>query len=98
MRSDRPLIISVLLLATGLGLTFGYCTGNVGMNASYPLAGASFKLAVATYGPAAVGGPALIFLGLLVLLWALLCAIFGQIGLFGGEATERETGPTRLLE
>lgn len=97
MRSDRPLIASVLLLAAGLGLTFGYCDGNVGLNAGYPLAGSSFKLCVATYGPAAIGGPVLTLMGLLLLVWALLCAILGQIGLLG-SATDREDEPTRLLD
>src|SRR5258708_24632052 len=72
MRSDRSLIVSVLLLAAGLGLTFGYCNGNFGLNASYPLSGASLKFSVATYGPAALGGPALTALGLVLLVWSWL--------------------------
>jgi len=96
MKSDRPLILSVLLLALGLGLTFGYCTGNVGLNASYPLSGASFRLSIETYGPAAFGGPVVTLLGLIVLAWALLCAVFAQFGFFGGR--EEDAGePTRLL-
>src|SRR6266581_8628141 len=70
MRSDRSLIVSVLLLAAGLGLTFAYCNGTVGLNAGYPLSGASLKLSITTYGPAALGGPALTALGLLLLLWS----------------------------
>jgi hypothetical protein len=95
MRPDRPLIASILLLAAGLGLTFVYCHGNVGMAASYPLSGALLKIDLATYGPAALGGPALTVVGLAALLWALICAIFSQIGLLFGRADD---GPTRLFD
>jgi hypothetical protein len=94
MRPDRPLIASILLLAAGLGLTFVYCHGNVGMAASYPLSGALLKIDLATYGPAALGGPALTVVGLAALLWALICAIFSQLGLLFGRADD---GPTRLF-
>ncbi|HEU5458230.1 MAG TPA: hypothetical protein VFU68_06400 [Terracidiphilus sp.] len=97
MRSDRPLILAVVLMATGLALTFGYCHGTAGINASYPFSGASFQLQLATYGPAAVGGPLLTLAGLLVMAWALLCAIMAQFGLTGGEE-DRSTGTARLLE
>jgi hypothetical protein len=97
MRPDRPLIVSVLLLAAGLGLIFGYCDGNIGLNASYPLSAASFKLSLSTFGPAAVGGPVLTLLGLLLLVWALFCAILDQIGLVG-TSKEHDQGPLRLME
>ncbi|MGA8088798.1 MAG: hypothetical protein WCA10_16070 [Terracidiphilus sp.] len=97
MRPDRPLILSVLLMAAGLGLTFFYCTGNVGLNAAYPLSGAALKINLATYGPAALGGPALTALGLVLLLWSWICAIFRQMGLFGTPADRGEEGPTRLF-
>ncbi|MGB6974879.1 MAG: hypothetical protein WBD67_09375 [Terracidiphilus sp.] len=91
------MILSVLMLAAGLGLIFGYSHGTAGMNAVYPLSGASLQFSVATYGPAAVGGPLLALAGLLVMAWALLCAIMAQFGLTGGEE-ERASGPVRLLE
>jgi hypothetical protein len=97
MKPDRPLILSVLLMAGGLGLTFGYCTGNVGLSALYPLSGAALKINLATYGPAALGGPALTALGLVLLLWATLCAIFRLMGLFGTPEDREEEGPTRLF-
>ncbi len=97
MRPDRPLIVSVLFLAAGLGLTFGYCDGTCALNAGYPLSAASFKLSVSTFGPAAIGGPALTLMGLLLLVWALFCAIVGQLGLVG-SSRERDDGPLRLLE
>lgn len=97
MRPDRPLIVSVLLLAAGLGLTFGYCDGTFGLNASYPLSAASLKLSVSTFGPAAIGGPILTLFGLLLLIWALVCAIFGQLGL-AGSSKDHDQAPLRLLE
>ncbi len=97
MRSDRPLIVSVLLLAAGLGLTFGYCNGTVGLNAGYPLSGASLKINVATFGPAALGGPALTALGAALLIWAMICAIFGQLGLFTAGTERDNDEPTRLF-
>ncbi|ERR1700756_806758 len=97
MRPDRPLIFSVLLMAGGLGFTFGYCTGNVGLSALYPLSGAALKINLATYGPAALGGPALTALGLVLLLWATLCAVFRLMGLFGTPEDREEEGPTRLF-
>jgi hypothetical protein len=97
MRPDRPLIVSILFLAAGLGLTFGYCDGTVGLNAGYPLSAASFKLCVSTFGPAAIGGPILTLLGLLLLVWALVCAIFSQFGL-GGSSREHDQDPLRLME
>ena len=97
MRPDRPLILSVLLMAAGLGLTIGYCTGNAGISASYPLSGASLRLSLTTFGPAALGGPALTALGLVLLLWACICAIFRQMGLFVTQEDRDEEGPTRLF-
>lgn len=86
MRPDRPLIVSVLCLAAGLGLIFGYCNGTAGMSAAYPLSGASLNVAITTNGPGALGGVALTALGLLLLIWAFLAAIVSQI---------RGAGPVR---
>jgi hypothetical protein len=87
MRSDRPLIVSILLLASGLGLIVGYCNGSAGFNAAYPVSGASLQLALTTTGPAALGGLILTVLGLLAMIWALICAFIGQIQMIG--KTER---------
>ncbi|MGA2852032.1 MAG: hypothetical protein ABSE46_23765 [Terracidiphilus sp.] len=77
MRSDGPLILAVLSVAAGLGVIFSYGVGTAGFNAAYPLAGANLQLSIATAGPAAVGGLALTALGLLILAWALICALVG---------------------
>ncbi|HZB89686.1 MAG TPA: hypothetical protein VE291_13590 [Terracidiphilus sp.] len=97
MRSDRPLIVAVLLLAGGLGLIFGYCHGGAGWSVAYPMDGASVKLNVDTYGPAAVGGPLLLLAGLLALFWSFLCAIVAQFAPLLGHEEQREE-LTRLLE
>jgi hypothetical protein len=87
MRADRPLIGAVLFLAVGLALIFGYCTGTTGMNIGFPVSGSSLQVAFSTYGPAVPGGLALIAIGLLFLIVAILAAVVGEIAGIG------ETGP-----
>ncbi len=100
MRSERPLIASIVFLASGLSLIFGYCTGTSSLNAAYPLAASALHLDITTTGPAAVGGIALIGIGLLLLIWALLGAIVGQISLLvgGSRDPDRVEPPERILE
>ena len=100
MRSERPLIASVVFLATGLSLIFGYCNGATSFNAAYPLGASALHVDVTTIGPAAVGGMALVACGLLLLVWALLGALVGQIGLLANNSREpdRITPPERILE
>ncbi len=81
MRSERPLIAAVLFLAAGLSLIFSYCNGASNFNAAFPMAASVFHLDITTAGPAALGGIALTALGVLLLIWALLAAIVGQISL-----------------
>jgi hypothetical protein len=80
MKSDRPLIASVLALAAGLGLILAYCSGATSLSAAYPLSSSTLHMDITTTGPAALGGIALCAAGLLLLVWALLAAIVGQIG------------------
>jgi len=85
MRAERPLIVSVVLLAAGLGLIFGYCHGSVGIGVASPMSASSFEIATKTTGPGALGGPALTALGVLALLWAALAAVVNQVReLFAG--------------
>lgn len=100
MRSERPLIASVLFLAMGLSLILGYCTGATSLNASYPLAASALHINITTIGPAAVGGLALVGLGVLLLIWALLGAIVGQISLLARNSgdPERILPSERILE
>jgi hypothetical protein len=88
MRSDRPLIVSILLLAAGLGLIIGYGNGSAGFNAAYPVSAANLQVAITTTGPAALGGLTLTVLGLLALIWALICAFIGPTQSI--RKTERE--------
>ena len=80
MKADRPLILAVLILASGLALICVYCTGNTSMSMAYPMSSSVLQVAVTTSGPAALGGVALTMLGLLLLVWAFLCAIIGETG------------------
>ncbi len=80
MRAERPLIASVIFLATGLSLIFGYCTGSSSIDAAFPLAASALHLNITTTGPAALGGIACTAIGLLLLIWAVLAAIVGQAG------------------
>jgi len=66
-----------MLLAAGLTVIFYYGVGTAGFNAAYPFSAASMQLSIATAGPAAVGGLALSALGLLILAWAMICAVVG---------------------
>ena len=79
MKCERPLIVSVLSLAAGLSLLFGYCSGTSSLNLAYPFAGSTVHLDITTIGPAAIGGIALMLVGGVFLVWALLAAIIGQI-------------------
>jgi len=101
MRSDGPLILAVLSLAAGLTilLTYGIRAGS--FNAAYPFAAANLQVSVATSGPAAIGGLALIVLGILLMVWAIACAIVGQFTVFGtgsGRADRRERGEQKRLD
>lgn len=100
MRCERPLIASVVFLATGLSLIFGYCNGASSLSAAYPLAGSILHFDITTTGPAALGGIALTALGALLLVWALLCAIVGQISLLfhGSRDPDRIVPSERIFE
>lgn len=91
MRSGRVLIGSVVSLAVGLGLIFGYCHGTAAFNAAYPAAGASLQLNLITTGMPAMAGFAFTAIGLLLLIWALIEAITGQIPPLD-VATRRQEG------
>ena len=99
MRSERPLIASVLFLATGLSLIYGYCNGTSSLNAAYPIAASVLHLDITTSGPAALGGITLTAIGVLLLIWALLGAIVGQITLiFRHREDDRILTSERIFE
>jgi len=86
MKSDGPLILAVLFLAAGLATIFGYGVGTGSFNAAFPLAAANLQMSISTAGPAAVGGMALLAIGLLLMVWSLAAAI---VSLFVGFGTNR---------
>jgi hypothetical protein len=71
------LLISVVCLAVGVGLVFGYCNGSTGMTLGDSLAAASIHIDITTKGiPVLVGLP-LTFVGAFLLFIAWILAIFG---------------------
>ncbi len=93
MRSDRPLILAVIFLGAGLGVLIGYCTGTTGFNASYPFTSSILHLEMTTIGPGVLGGLTATAIGVLLLIWAFLCAI---VSLFTGPEISRERVVERL--
>lgn len=103
MKSDRPLILSILCLAAGITLIILYCTGTTSMSAAYPLANSSFHMEITASGAAALGGIALSAVGILLMVWAFLAALVGQISLLAGTShhdsfSSITKGSERLLE
>lgn len=94
MKPDRPLIVSVLLLAAGLWLIFGYAQGTAGLSAAMPIANSTLHINANTTGPTALGGIALLGIGVVLLVWSLLAAIVSQLMLLGGG----HDAPRGLLE
>jgi hypothetical protein len=80
MKANRSLIAAVLFLTAGLGMISAYCVGATSMNVGYPVAVSNVQIAITTSGPAAMGGAALTAIGLLLLIWAFLWAIIGEMG------------------
>ncbi|MGO9338879.1 MAG: hypothetical protein ACLPY1_15380 [Terracidiphilus sp.] len=98
MKSNGPLILAVLFLACGLTIIFVYGVGTAGFNAAYPFSAANLNLSIATTGPAAVGGLGLTALGLLLLLWALVCAIVGLASGVGSGQYRMDRAERKRLE
>jgi hypothetical protein len=98
MRPDRPLILAVASLATGVGLIVAYCHGATSMNVAYPFASSVLHLDLTTYGPAVLGGLALIALGVLLLAWSVLAAFVHQISLLVSGEDRREDRLESILD
>ncbi len=95
MRAERPLLLGVLFLAGGLATILSYCNGASNFTASFPFTGSTLHIDVLTNGPAAVGGVVLTAIGLLLLVWAFLAAIVGQISLLFNRSHDE---PESLLD
>ncbi len=83
MRPNLPLIGALLFLVAGLGLIIGYSQGTSSINMGYPIAASTVQIALTTTGPAVVGGVCLTAVGLLLMFWALICAILDGFGMSG---------------
>jgi hypothetical protein len=94
MKPDRTLIASILFLAAGLCMTFWYCQGTAGLSAGFPVSSSTIHFTVTTSGPAALGGIVLTAIGVALLIWSALVAIFAQLRAIAGE----DRGPERLFE
>jgi len=84
MNCERSLIASIVFLATGLGLIFGYCHGTIGLSGAYPVAGAALELSIKTTGLPAITGVAATLIGVVLLIVALVQAVVGLMH-FPGE-------------
>lgn len=93
MKPDRPLIVSILFLAGGLTLIFGYASGTAGLSAAFPVTNSTLHINVNTTGPMALGGIALLGVGVLLLVWATLSALARQLMLLGGS----HSGPAKHI-
>jgi hypothetical protein len=80
MNSERTLLTSIVFLALGLGLIFGYSHGStIGLSAAYPVSGASLQIVINTNGLPAMAGAASTLIGILLLMIAMVQAIVGQV-------------------
>jgi hypothetical protein len=79
MRPDRPLIGAVVTLAAGIAAILAYGNGTTAFNAGYPFSASLLHIDFSTNGSPVIVGVALIAVGLLLMVWALLAAFVSQI-------------------
>ena len=84
------LILSVMCLAVGVGLIFGFCNGTTGFNFGYPMSGTSLHIDITTTGVPALAGLALSMLGAFLLVATFFIAIIGMIRRSEPALTRRE--------
>jgi uncharacterized membrane protein len=89
-RLKGVLIVSVLCLAVGVGLIFGFCNGTTGFNFGYPMSGTSLHIDITTKGIPALSGLALSLLGAFLLVVSFFIALSGMFGRGEPALTRRE--------
>jgi hypothetical protein len=72
-------IVSVLCLAAGLWLIFGYCNGTTGLQLGSPIAASSLRLNLVTNGWPAILGLTLTAIGAVMQVVTLLAALLGLV-------------------
>lgn len=75
MRADRTLLASAVFLGAGLYILLRYGASGADVATAMPWYTMGFHLNLADTGPAAIGGAALVAIGLLLLLWSILAAL-----------------------
>jgi hypothetical protein len=93
IRLKPLLLISVVCLALGVGLVFGYCNGTTGMTMGDSLAAASIHIDITTTGVPVLVGIPFTFAGAFLLFIAWVLAIFG-----GSKRNAVEPAPRRRDE
>ncbi len=78
MRTDRWLIASLVLLVSGVWSLLEWCHGTMGLSFAYPLAATKLSIDITSTGGIVLVGIPLVIFGLLLMLIALLAALFAQ--------------------
>jgi hypothetical protein len=72
-------IVSVVCLAAGVGLIFGYCNGTTGLQVASPMAGTALHIDITTKGWPALTGLALTGLGAFLMIVGFFASLSGLI-------------------
>ncbi|MGO8758428.1 MAG: hypothetical protein ACLQG3_09915 [Terracidiphilus sp.] len=78
MRTDRWLILSLLLLVSGIWSLLEWCHGTAGVSFALPLAQTKLTVDVASTGAPVLLGLPLVLFGLLFMCIALIAALLAQ--------------------
>lgn len=90
MRADRPLLASAIFLGAGLFILLRYGASGASVATAMPWSSMGFHLNLADSGPAAMGGAALVAVGLLLLLWSILVALAFNVSLLFDRNDDRD--------
>lgn len=90
MRADRSLLASAVFLGAGLSILFRYGTSGAAVSSALPWSNVGFHLNLADAGPAAMGGAALVAIGVLLLLWSIFVALAFNVALLFERHDDRD--------